>query len=1276
MSKVNNLILFGKEAYSASKIAQLKANFQKNNSQLSLDELTANEIYLISGSQLDEVSHELQSILDATDKGYDFDLLIGPRAGTISPWSSKAQDIVKNVRVNNIDRLEKFIAISIGKENLDSDLSCFYDRMTQAVYESLDECKEFLQSTDARKLLTIDILGKGKSELEKANNEMGFAMSQDEIDYLDNFYKSAKRNPTDAELMMFAQANSEHCRHKIFNAKWNINGANVNDSLFDLIKATSKNSPQGIISAYKDNAAIIEGGDAERIHLENNEYVFKEDKINSTIKVETHNHPTAISPYPGAATGSGGEIRDEGATGKGAKPKLGIVGFNVSNLRIPGLERSWEGKEHKPERIASPLDIMIEAPIGAAAFNNEFGRPSTLGYFRVLETQFKDNKAFGFHKPIMLAGGIGEIRDTNNFKEVIDADYLVVVLGGPAMLIGLGGGAASSVSSGESDLELDFASVQRDNAEMERRCQEVINTCSMMDSSLIEFIHDVGAGGLSNAIPELAKDSDLGVEIDLNKIPIADPSMSPMEIWSNESQERYVLAIHPNNKNAFIEICNRERCEFAIVGTTTKEKSVKLYDPVAKNYPVDVPLSMLFGDLPITEITISNDKVTAVSEDQIEDDDVLANLHNILQHPTVASKSFLITIGDRTVSGMIARDQFIGPYQVPVSNYSASLRSYKGYAGEAVAIGEKANLAINNPGASMRMALGELLTNLSGIKINGLDSIQVSANWMAPTSTEGENSNLREGVEALSKLAVALNISIPVGKDSLSMKTKWSDYEVASPLSGTLTGMSPVSDVRNAITPEIINIQDSTILHIALNDKSRLGGSIYDSIYDLGNTSTPDVDNTEALKSLFNITQSNLDKRKLLALHDVSDGGLLISLTEMAFASKCGLDINLENINNLKNYLFAEEIGILIQVKNNDLAEVINSYAEKGLLVNQLGNISDSCNLTLSSAGKLIFTEEVSKLEKSWREVSHAIQSIRDNKACADSELALLDDNNYKGLYSNTQFNETSFSPFNISSTSPKVAILREQGVNGQLEMAAAFSAAGFKTVDVHMQDLLDQNINLSDFNGLAACGGFSYGDVLGAGGGWAKTILHNQRVKDEFQEFFNKTNTFTLGVCNGCQMLSHLKELIPGAEHWPAFKKNLSDQFEARLVQVQIQNSNSKLLANMDGWSIPVASAHGEGRAVFNNSSDMDTLKANDQISLQFIHSQDQPTETYPLNPNGSPEGITGITSQDGRVTIMMPHPERVFRSIQMSWQDESWKDYSPWMQMFINAKDFSDNS
>ena len=1279
MSKTKNFIFKGKQSFSSSKLDQIESQFSKLNKFDT--KISSNEIYLIQSVSETSNQEGLKDILSAEENDIEFSFYVGPRLGTISPWSSKTEDIIKNVGFNDVLRVEKLNGFIIENDlDLNTlDLSMFYDRMTQSIYFNQNDFKDLFKSDSSRTLNHIDIIKKGKSELEQANKSFGFAMSDQEIDYLYDFYSNENRNPTDAELMMFAQANSEHCRHKIFNAKWNINGAKKNNTLFDLIKETSKSSPDGIISAYKDNAAIIKGSKVERLHLsDSNEYGFVEDKLNSTIKVETHNHPTAISPYPGASTGSGGEIRDEGATGRGAKPKIGLVGYNVSNLRIPNLIRSWEKDENKPSRIASPLEIMIEAPIGAAAFNNEFGRPATLGYFRCFETDFENNKAFGYHKPIMLAGGIGEVRDKNNFKLQIEEDYLVVVLGGPAMLIGLGGGAASSVSSGDSDEDLDFASVQRDNAEMERRCQEVINRCSSQENSLIEFIHDVGAGGLSNAIPELAKDSNLGVYIELSKIPNSDKSMSPMEIWSNESQERYVLAINKSNRELFEKICKRERCEYAIVGNTTKEMSVKLFDEDNNNYPVDVPLSMLFGDLPITEMEVSEEDKALVSDHNAEQIGLESAIEKVLRHPTVSSKSFLITIGDRTVSGMVARDQFVGPYQVPVSDYSMSLRSFTSNEGEVVTIGEKPTLALTNPAASMRMALGEALTNMSGVVITGLNNVQVSANWMAACGENSDNLALRSGVEALSKIAVDLKVSIPVGKDSLSMRTKWTDnntdYEVSSPLSGIVTAMAPVEDVLDAVTPELDLEKNTSILLIKLDDNFRLAGSIFSEVTQSKYQSTPDIDDVSKFNKMFSTVQDLVKNKKILAMHDISDGGLVTTLLEMCFTKKVGMRVNLEKVSNLNQMMFSEEIGYVIQIEKNYTDEIVKVFESNEIFVRNIAEIQDK-NFSIFNDNSEVYCESVIDLEKFWRETSHAIQSIRDNKAIADSELSLLDDNSFDGLKANICFDESQLETFNTKKTKPKVAVLREQGVNGQNEMAAAFTLAGFDAHDVHMQDLLDGNINLKDFQGMAVCGGFSYGDVLGAGGGWSKTILYNNIVKDQFQEFFHNESVFTLGVCNGCQMLSNLKDIIPGADFWPSFERNLSDQFEARLAQVKIFKTESVLLNDMDDWMVPVASAHGEGRAVFKGNSLEELVKSN-QIAMQFVDALERSTEKYPINPNGSPNGITGITASNGRITIMMPHPERVFRKVQMSWHRGDWNEFSPWMQIFVNAKNFSESS
>tara|TARA_B100000965_G_C19597238_1_gene760799 strand:- start:534 stop:4442 length:3909 start_codon:yes stop_codon:yes gene_type:complete len=1296
--KIN--IFSGGNAFSSASAAKLTDLFNFiNNTNASIE---CKEIFLINTEDSFSDFDHLKKILGCEDLLKEFDFFVGPRRSTISPWSSKAEDIIRNVGICDVSRIERFYGFSISNLEVNSNLnlSSIFDRMTQSIYKSIDDLSDFFIAVEKRDLEKIDIISKGKKALADANTKYGFAISDNEMDYLLDFYKSINRNPTDAELMMFSQANSEHCRHKIFNTNWQVNGEEKDDSLFQLIKKTSKESPKNIISAYKDNAAIVEGETAKRLSVSDDKaYEFIQEKINSTIKVETHNHPTAISPFPGASTGSGGEIRDEGATGMGAKPKVGLVGFNVSNLRLPGFIRPWEDDENKPERIASPLEIMIDAPLGGAAFNNEFGRPSILGYFRSFETSFKDSTAYGYHKPIMLAGGIGEIIDRNNFKKQIEKDYLVIVLGGPSMLIGLGGGAASSMSSGQSDEDLDFASVQRDNAEMERRCQEVINTCNNKDPSVIEFIHDVGAGGLSNAIPELAKDCELGVYIYLKDIPCADLSMSPMEIWSNESQERYVLSIHPKNEEDFKSICKRERCPFAVVGKTTTEKYVKLYDENAKNYPVDIPLSMLFGDLPLEKKVVKKEKniFSVANNEAIETDNdlnfseldpkakdsVKRHIHNcsesILSHPTVGSKSFLITIGDRSVGGMVARDQFVGKWQVPTSNYAMSLRSFDGVSGEVMSIGERPTLAVHDSAASMRMAAAEAVTNMMSVSIESISSIRASANWMAACGENIEDLNLRKGVRALSNFCIDLGIAIPVGKDSLSMKTTWkrdqTNLSVKSPMTGIISAMAPVKDIRKSITTEYQDLEDPCLVLVKPNKFFRLNGSIYQDIFKTSFVDTPDIA-SEELMHLFDFIQEGINKRTIHALHDISDGGIFTSLSELCFTNKIGCSILMDN--NFKvspeQFLFAEEIGAIIQIEESKLMKLKQSAESKNLIFHHLGRIGGSNFDLIDKNMDKLFSRDISELEQTWSQVSYRIKSIRDNKDDAKSEFDLISKTSNSGLFAKDSFKQPKkgLKIVNFLKNKPKVAIIREQGVNGQNEMAAAFIKAGFEAHDVHMQDLLDQNKNLNDFNGLAVCGGFSYGDVLGAGKGWSSSINFSEKMQEQFLKFFEDEQKFTLGVCNGCQMLSSIKEIIPGAELWPSFSKNHSDQFEARLSQVKVLKSKSVLLKDMEDWCLPIIVSHGEGCARFKNDEERNKLFESENICMAFADSSGYQTELYPLNPNGSPSGVTGITNNTGNITIMMPHPERVFRSYQFSWKPSSWGEYSPWMQIFINAKRF----
>ena len=1113
MSKNLNLLLQGPLSFSPSKISSINSEFNLINNKKLL-ELSSFEFYSLNIAKDFSDYTKLFELLNAQETSDLPNFFVGPRSGTISPWSSKTNEIISNVGIKGVLSIEKYLGYFINKDiqTVDLDLSCLFDRMTQEIFFNSDDMVNLSAFPQRKPLIQIDISKSAKDSLVKANKDLGLALSEDEIDYLDFFYSSAQRNPTDAELMMFAQANSEHCRHKIFNAKWLIDSVIQTESLFDLIKKTSKGNKPDLISAYKDNAAVISGTEVMTLNRNlKNIYNFSTERINSTLKVETHNHPTAISPFPGAATGSGGEIRDEGATGSGAKPKMGLVGFNVSNLRLENFPRVWESAPHKPSRIASPLQIMIEGPIGAAAFNNEFGRPSTVGYFRVFEQEFINDRAYGYHKPIMLAGGIGEVKDRNSIKKPVDIDDLVVVLGGPSMLIGLGGGAASSMSSGESDEDLDFASVQRENAEMERRCQEVINQCAFESPNLIEFIHDVGAGGLSNAIPELAKDCNLGVVIDISLIPVADASLSPMEVWSNESQERYVLAIKKSNRDIFEKICRRERCPVAFVGQTTSSDAIEVYDPEREEYPVKVPLSMLFDDLPISNMELDNPKIISTNDFVNYDLDLSEVIHRVLSHPSVASKSFLITIGDRTVGGLVARDQFVGRYQVPTANYAMSTKSFLTNEGDVLSIGEKPTIAIKNPAASLRMALSEALMNLASVPVQSIDLVRLSANWMAACGEQEDDYALRLGVEALSNMCVELGIAIPVGKDSLSMRTRWNEggieLEVKSPLSGVITAMAPIEDVSLAITTEFSEQGSKNLYHLSLDKKSRLGGSIFEEITSSNILEVPDIDDVELFKILFNSIQELIQRGWIVALHDISDGGLFTTITELAFTNKIGMEIFLAERSQKESifqYLFAEEIGVVIQFNNKFEGEALKFLTERNIEYCKCASQTSDSQISISLNGQVEFTESLVSLEKIWSETSFGIKSLRDNPVSAKEEYDLIEQFDDQGLVAIDNFKFSAKLPAFNKNPKPKVAIFREQGGNGQNEMAAAFMLAGFEASDVHMQDILDNPDSLSEYRGLAACGGFSYGDVLGAGGGWSSTISYNKAVRDAFEYFFS----------------------------------------------------------------------------------------------------------------------------------------------------------------------------
>ena len=1215
--------------------------------------------------------------------------LVTPRLGTISPWASKATNIAENCGLAGIERIERGMAVWLeGRLNDDEKqqwAALLHDRMTESVLPDFQTASKLFHHLESETFSTVDVLSGGKEALVKANTEMGLALSADEIDYLVENYQALQRNPSDVELMMFAQANSEHCRHKIFNADFILNGEKQPKSLFGMIRDTHNAHPEGTVVAYKDNSSVIEGAKIERFYpnaAENQGYRFHEEDTHIIMKVETHNHPTAIAPFAGAATGAGGEIRDEGATGKGSRPKAGLTGFTVSNLNIPDLKQPWEQDYGKPEHISSPLDIMIEGPIGGAAFNNEFGRPNLLGYFRTFEEKF-DGQVRGYHKPIMIAGGLGSIQAQQTHKDEIPEGALLIQLGGPGMLIGLGGGAASSMNTGTNDASLDFNSVQRGNPEIERRAQEVIDRCWQLgDKNPIISIHDVGAGGLSNAFPELVNDAGRGAVFKLREVPLEEHGLNPLQIWCNESQERYVLSILEKDLDTFRAICERERCPFAVVGTATDDGHLKVRDDLFSNNPVDLPLNVLLGKPPKTTRT---DKTVTPSEKPFNagNIDITEAAYRVLRLPTVAAKNFLITIGDRSVGGMTHRDQMVGKYQTPVADCAVTMMGFNTYRGEAMSMGEKPTVALFDAPASGRMCVGEAITNIAAVNIGDIGNIKLSANWMAACGNEGEDEKLYRTVEAVSKACQALDLSIPVGKDSLSMKTVWQDGEekksVVSPLSLIISAFAPVQDVRKTVTPELKNVEDSVLLFIDLGfGKARMGGSAFGQVYNNMSGDAPDLDDTGRLKAFYGVIQQLVVEDKLLAYHDRSDGGLFATLAEMAFAGRCGLNVDLTSL--IANQadvneasiraLFNEELGAVIQIAKQDVAAVEALFKEADLALHTVATIGSDEKIVIRNQAGIVLEQNRADLQRAWQETSHAIQRLRDNPACADSEFALIGDNERSALFTDVKFdvNEDIAAPFINNSAKPKIAILREQGVNGQIEMAAAFTRAGFDAYDVHMSDLMAGRVHLADFKMLAACGGFSYGDVLGAGEGWAKSILFHPALRDQFAAFFADPNTLTLGVCNGCQMVSNLAEIIPGTAGWPKFKRNLSEQFEARLSMVHVPKSASLILNEMQGSSLPVVVSHGEGRADFalHGGKISDGLG----IALQYVDGQNQVTQTYPLNPNGSPQGIAGMTNADGRVTIMMPHPERVYRATQMSWKPEDWTELSGWYRLFAGAR------
>jgi phosphoribosylformylglycinamidine synthase len=1220
--------------------------------------------------------------------------LVVPRLGTISPWSSKATDIAHICGLTKLRRLERGIAYylagpdaGLSQTEAERAVALLHDRMTQTVFGSFDRVRELFARAEPKPLTPVEVLGAGRQALVRADRELGLALAPDEIDYLLESFRRIGRNPTDVELMMFAQANSEHCRHKIFNADWIIDGKPMELSLFRMIRNTTDRSPDGVLSAYADNSAVMEGSHGDRFFPDPETGVYRtcSEPVHILMKVETHNHPTAISPYPGAATGSGGEIRDEGATGRGSKPKAGLTGFSVSNLRIPGAEQPWETDFGKPDRIVSALDIMLEGPIGGAAFNNEFGRPALCGYFRSFEQKVPGpagDEVRGYHKPIMLAGGLGNIRPEHVEKGRIPAGARIIVLGGPAMLIGLGGGAASSMASGSSLEDLDFASVQRDNAEMQRRCQEVIDRCCALgEDTPILSIHDVGAGGLSNALPELVNDSGRGGHFELRSVPNDEPGMTPLELWCNESQERYVLAVDPAQTAVFERLCRRERCPYAIVGRASDDGRLVLTDSHFGDRPIDVPLSLILGKPPRMTRRASH---LAPARRPFEPGgiDPVEATRRVLQLPTVGDKTFLVTIGDRTVTGLVARDQMVGPWQVPVADAAVTCTDFEAYAGEAMAVGERTPAALLDPAAAARMAVAEAVTNIASAAIVEIGHIKLSANWMAAAGHPGEDAGLYDAVRAVGlELCPALGIAIPVGKDSMSLRTVWEEEgrerSVTAPISLIVSAFAPVHDVRSSLTPELRTDRGETALVLIDlgRGRSRLGGSALAQVYRELASEPPDVDDPAALRALFEAIAELREAGRILAYHDRSDGGLLATACEMSFAGGTGLRIRLDDLGpDAVAALFGEELGALIQVRTQELAAVRETLARYGLgdCSFAVGELTSDDRIAFTRDGQELVAAPRCELRRLWSETTYRMQALRDDETCAREEQESRCDPHRPGMQVALPFDPSRdvAAPGIASGHRPRLAILREQGVNGQVEMAAAFHRAGFECVDVHMSDILEGRISLREFRGLAACGGFSYGDVLGAGEGWAKSILFSARARDEFAAFFGRTDTFALGVCNGCQMLSNLRELIPGAGHWPHFVRNRSEQFEARLSLVEVLPSPSILLRDMHGARIPIPVAHGEGRAEFENAAGLEELEAAGLVAARFVEHRGAVATRYPENPNGSPQGVTAFTTPDGRVTIMMPHPERVFRTIQYSWHPDDWLEDGPWMRLFQNAR------
>ena len=1305
------IILQGRQAFSNFRLTALQNALNVAVEEHDIATIDAAEVYFIeSEGTLDDQTTERAFTLLAAEQHFNREggFFITPRKGTISPWSTKATDIFHNCDLAQIQRVEHGIhfcitttdGLMLSADDLGLALLALYDKMTEAVYTDVSDFFQHLQPAPLR---TVPLMAEGPESFKKANIDWGLAMSPDEIDYLVAAYQKMERDPTDAELVMFSQVNSEHCRHKIFNADWIVDGAKSELSLFNMIRNTHKLNPEGVLSAYSDNSGVLEGSPGDWWEVtQDGQFGYRKtpSQLDILCKVETHNHPTAISPFPGAATGVGGEIRDEGATGTGGRPKAGLAAFMVSNLEVPGYTQPWEKPiaEH-PTRMASPMDIMIEGPIGGAAFGNEFGRPQLCGMFRTLQLEHNGQHR-GYHKPIMCAGGMGNLKREHVDKKDIPPTACIIQLGGPAMKIGLGGGAASSIGAGSQSEALDFDSVQRGNPEMERRCQQVIDGCIALGAeNPMLSIHDIGAGGLSNGLPELVEAT--GGRFHLRNVHNEDSSMSPMEIWCNESQERYVMGVMPDRLADFSALCERERCPFAVVGEATDDGQLVLEDSHFENKPIEMEMGVLLGKTP----KLLKD-VTRLVEDHAEFDvsdiQLPEAIDRVLRFPAVANKSFLITIADRSITGMVTRDQMVGPWQTPVADVAVTSTTMNSTTGEAMAMGERTPIAILNAAASGRIAIGECLTNMAASYIGAIGKIKLSANWMVAAGEAGEDANLYDTVKAVGmELCPALGICIPVGKDSMSMRTSWKDsagkdQKQVSPLSLMVTGFASVQDVRKTVTPDLKSTESALLLIDLGAGQNRLGGSTLAQVYNQIGNATPDLDNPEQFVGFFNAIQELLAEDLILSYHDRSDGGLLATIAEMAIAGRKGINVILDKLishqsseishqQNALSVLFAEELGAVIEIDKTRLLDITAILAKHQLskISHLIGNTTTDQNLSVSLNNEQLFSDTVTNLNRAWSELSYHMQAKRDNPECAQEEYgSLLDEGNQGTIiqpsFSTAEIDELliSHQSLAISGNRPKMAIFREQGINGQNEMAFAFDKAGFQSTDIHMTDLLAGRVDLKDFAGLVACGGFSYGDVLGAGSGWAKSVLYNAKLADMFQAFFERPDSFTLGICNGCQMISQLKDIIPGAEHWPQFKRNRSEQFEARYANVEVLKTPSLFFNGMEGSLLPIPVAHGEGRADFSQTGDFEKCLTGDLITARYIDAKGEPTESYPANPNGSPAGATGFTTADGRATIMMPHPERLFRSVQMSYRTPGTfeGEAGPWLKMFQNARNHID--